>query len=305
MMTNEKLAIIDLGTNTFHLLLVESSKSKIGFEVLYRERHYVLLAEGGIDTISDSSMQRAKSAIDAFQNVLSNYKDIELVIVGTEALRVATNGNLINIYIKEHLSSVPYTISGNREAELIYKGNKLIVSADHTPYLIMDIGGGSTEFILVDDNHIILSKSYPLGVTKIYNAFNDTDPISIQAIFSIESHIENLLSDMTEVIKGYNLNCLIGTSGSFEVLSEVLTGNIPQQDLVNISLADFEKLSMKVISSSIDERRDVKGIPENRVKFIQVAFIMMRKIIDMYAPDQIGVSPFAIKEGLISEWLTK
>ena len=305
MMTNEKLAIIDLGTNTFHLLLVESSKCKIGFEVLYRERHYVLLAEGGIDTISDSSMQRAKSAIDAFQNVLSNYKDIELVIVGTEALRVATNGNLINIYIKEHLSSVPHIISGNREAELIFKGNKLIVSADHTPYLIMDIGGGSTEFILVDDNHIILSNSYPLGVTKIYNAFNDTDPISIQAISSIESHIENQLSDMTEVIKGYNLNCLIGASGSFEVLSEVLTGNIPQQELVNISLADFEKLSMKVISSSIDERRDIKGIPENRIKFIQVAFIMMRKIIDMYAPDQIGVSPFAIKEGLISEWLTK
>jgi len=305
MMTNEKLAIIDLGTNTFHLLLVESSKCKIGFEVLYRERHYVLLAEGGIDTISDSSMQRAKSAIDAFQNVLSNYKDIELVIVGTEALRVATNGNLINIYIKEHLSSVLHIISGNREAELIFKGNKLIVSADHTPYLIMDIGGGSTEFILVDDNHIILSNSYPLGVTKIYNAFNDTDPISIQAISSIESHIENQLSDMTEVIKGYNLNCLIGASGSFEVLSEVLTGNIPQQELVNISLADFEKLSMKVISSSIDERRDIKGIPENRVKFIQVAFIMMRKIIDMYAPDQIGVSPFAIKEGLISEWLTK
>ena len=305
MTTNEKLAIIDLGTNTFHLLLVESSKCKIGFEVLYRERHYVLLAEGGIDTISDSSMQRAKSAIDAFQNVLSNYKDIELVIVGTEALRVATNGNLINIYIKEHLSSVLHIISGNREAELIFKGNKLIVSADHTPYLIMDIGGGSTEFILVDDNHIILSNSYPLGVTKIYNAFNDTDPISIQAISSIESHIENQLSDMTEVIKGYNLNCLIGASGSFEVLSEVLTGNIPQQELVNISLADFEKLSMKVISSSIDERRDIKGIPENRVKFIQVAFIMMRKIIDMYAPDQIGVSPFAIKEGLISEWLTK
>ena len=305
MTTNEKLAIIDLGTNTFHLLLVESSKCKIGFEVLYRERHYVLLAEGGIDTISDSSMQRAKSAIDAFQNVLSNYKDIELVIVGTEALRVATNGNLINIYIKEHLSSVLHIISGNREAELIFKGNKLIVSADHTPYLIMDIGGGSTEFILVDDNHIILSNSYPLGVTKIYNAFNDTDPISIQAISSIESHIENQLSDMTEVIKGYNLNCLIGASGSFEVLSEVLTGNIPQQELVNISLADFEKLSMKVISSSIDERRDIKGIPENRIKFIQVAFIMMRKIIDMYAPDQIGVSPFAIKEGLISEWLTK
>ena len=305
MTTNEKLAIIDLGTNTFHLLLVESSKCKIGFEVLHRERHYVLLAEGGIDTISDSSMQRAKSAIDAFQNVLSNYKDIELVIVGTEALRVATNGNLINIYIKEHLSSVPHIISGNREAELIFKGNKLIVSADHTPYLIMDIGGGSTEFILVDDNHIILSNSYPLGVTKIYNAFNDTDPISIQAISSIESHIENQLSDMTEVIKGYNLNCLIGASGSFEVLSEVLTGNIPQQELVNISLADFEKLSMKVISSSIDERRDIKGIPENRIKFIQVAFIMMRKIIDMYAPDQIGVSPFAIKEGLISEWLTK
>lgn len=305
MMTNDNLAIIDLGTNTFHLLIVESSKCKIGFKVIYRERHYVLLAEGGIDTISETSIQRAKSAVDAFQSVLSNYKDIELVIVGTEALRVATNGDLINTYVEEHLSSVPRIISGSREAELIYKGNRLIVSADHTPYLIMDIGGGSTEFILADDNHTIFSKSYPLGVTKMYNTFNDTDPISLQAISSIETHIETLLSDLTESMKDYNLKSLIGASGSFEVLSEVLTGNIPDLQLVNISLSDFEKLSTKVILSTIDERGDIKGIPENRVKLIQVAFIMMRKIIAMYAPDQIGVSPFAIKEGLISEWLTE
>lgn len=305
MMTNDNLAIIDLGTNTFHLLIVESSKCKIGFKVIYRERHYVLLAEGGIDTISDTSIQRAKSAVDAFQSVLSNYKDIELVIVGTEALRVATNGDLINTYVEEHLSSVPRIISGSREAELIYKGNRLIVSADHTPYLIMDIGGGSTEFILADDNRTIFSKSYPLGVTKMYNTFNNTDPISLQAISSIETHIEALLSDLTESMKDYNLKSLIGASGSFEVLSEVLTGNIPDLQLVNISLSDFEKLSTKVILSTIDERREIKGIPENRVKLIQVAFIMMRKIIAMYAPDQIGVSPFAIKEGLISEWLNK
>ena len=305
MMTNDNLAIIDLGTNTFHLLIVESSKCKIGFKVIYRERHYVLLAEGGIDTISDTSIQRAKSAVDAFQSVLSNYKDIELVIVGTEALRVATNGDLINTYVEEYLSSVPLIISGSREAELIYKGNRLIVSADHTPYLIMDIGGGSTEFILADDNRTIFSKSYPLGVTKMYNTFNDTDPISLQAISSIETHIETLLSDLTESMKDYNLKSLIGASGSFEVLSEVLTGNIPDLQLVNISLSDFEKLSTKVILSTIDERREIKGIPENRVKLIQVAFIMMRKIIAMYAPDQIGVSPFAIKEGLISEWLSK
>ena len=304
-MTNDNLAIIDLGTNTFHLLIVESSKCKIGFKVIYRERHYVLLAEGGIDTISDTSIQRAKSAVDAFQSVLSNYKDIELVIVGTEALRVATNGDLINTYVEEHLSSVPRIISGSREAELIYKGNRLIVSADHTPYLIMDIGGGSTEFILADDNRTIFSKSYPLGVTKMYNTFNNTDPISLQAISSIETHIEALLSDLTESMKDYNLKSLIGASGSFEVLSEVLTGNIPDLQLVNISLSDFEKLSTKVILSTIDERREIKGIPENRVKLIQVAFIMMRKIIAMYAPDQIGVSPFAIKEGLISEWLNK
>ena len=305
MMSNNKLAIIDMGTNTFHLLIVEKSDCKVGFKEVYRDRHYVLLAEEGINIISETSIQRAKRAVDAFQNELSYYHNIELTIVGTEALRVAANGDLINRYVEEKLGSHPQVISGKREAELIYKGNQLIVTTEDTPYLIMDIGGGSTEFILADDSGIIFSKSFPLGVTKMYNNFNDKDPISLRAISNIETHVESYLSELTGTIKDYNLKSLIGASGSFEVLSSVLTGKIPKTEIVNIALEDFEKLSTQIVLSTFDQRKAVKGIPESRAKLIQVAFIMMRKIIKLYNPDRIGVSPFAIKEGLINEWLIK
>lgn len=304
-MTTKNLAVIDMGTNTFHLLIVERSNCEIGFREIYRDRHYVFLAEDGIFTISSNALHRAQKAIDAFAQELNEYKSLELTIVGTEALRVASNCDRVTSYVEEKLGDFPNIISGEREAELIYLGNKLIVGKKLSPYLIMDIGGGSTEFILAGDSGIIFSNSYPMGVTKLYNDFNDTDPISLESINKIEIHLEQLLTDLTLCIKSHNLNGLIGASGSFEVLSSVLTGDIPQKEVVNISLSDFEALSAKMIASTIDERRAVQGIPENRTKLIQVAFVMMRKIIRMYSPELIGVSPYALKEGLISEWLAE
>lgn len=303
MINEKKLAVIDMGTNTFHLLIVQRSNCKLGFKVIHRDRHYVLLAEDGINTISDNAINRARNAVDSFQSELKKYADITIEVVGTEALRVASNGYIINSYVSEQLGVLPSIISGDREAELIFKGNKLIIGTQFSPYLIMDIGGGSTEFILADDNEVIFSKSYPLGVTKLFNTFNDTDPISDSTITNLELYIEEQLTDLSQVLADYTLRGLIGASGSFEVLATVLTGKIPNQSMVNISLIDFNSLSEQVILSSIEERRNIDGIPESRVKLVQVAFVMMRKVIDMYKPKCIGVSPFAIKEGLISEWM--
>jgi len=304
MKSSNHLAIIDMGTNTFHLLVVSASDNILGFTEVHRDRHYVLLAEDGIETIGDQSLRRAKKAIDEFQSALQKFNDCELVIVGTEALRVATNGNIINDYCKVKLGKSPLIISGDREAELIYKGNELLVNTANTPYLIMDIGGGSTEFILADQSGILFSQSYPLGVTKMYNAFNDDDPITTKAIDLIENHVEESLRDLSQVMEKCDLISLIGASGSFEVLATVLFGDIPSDSIVDVDIKDFQKLASKAITATIEERRMIEGIPESRVKLIQVAFIMMRKVISMFSPDKIGVSPFAIKEGLIAEWLS-
>lgn len=303
MIEKERLAIIDLGTNTFHLLIVEKSNTNLGFKELERKRHYVYLAEGGIDTISERAIQRAADAVDNFKVLLKKYKRYRLSIVGTEALRVASNGDLINSYVYDQLGKDPKVISGIREAELIYKGNRLIVNSEYDPYLIMDIGGGSTEFILANSSGVIYSNSYPLGVTKMYNIFNDSDPISSKAVVALESHVEEVVTEMTEFIQSFNIESLIGASGSFEVLSSVLKGKISNNELVDISIPSFQELSIYVLKSNFNERMHIQGLPEKRVKLVQVAFVMMRKIISMYKPSKISVSPFAIKEGIISEWI--
>lgn len=303
-MPNQKyLAVIDLGTNTFHLLVVHKCQKHNGFVEEYRDRRYVLLAENGINAISEQSLIRAYSAIDQFAITVAKYHEIEVKIVGTDALRYASNGFLISDYVLRKFALSPDIISGDREAELIYKGNKLVIDSNYEPYLIMDIGGGSTEFILVDKSGVVFSNSYPLGVTRMYNMFNDKDPISTTSSLALETHIESVLFDLSQGIGEHNISSLVGASGSFEVLSLVLKKLIPQNSIVDIQLEDFYSLAEKVLNLNIDERRLIDGIPESRIKLIPIAFVMIRKIISMYKPNKVGVSPFALKEGLIAEWL--
>jgi len=104
------IACLDLGTNTFHLLIVSAEGRR--FTELYRKREYIILAEDGIETIGDRAIQRAKTAILSFKKSLSKFKPEELRILGTAALRRASNGDLITDFIAEHLLTKPEIISG-------------------------------------------------------------------------------------------------------------------------------------------------------------------------------------------------
>lgn len=302
-MAANKLAVIDLGTNTFHLLIVERDKSQLGFSEVYRDRHYVFLAEEGIDLIAEAAMLRAKKAIDAFSKELLKHDGISLTMVGTEALRIASNGPTLTQYISEKLGKAPGVISGGREAELIYKGNALLVDDHIESYLIMDIGGGSTEFIWVNEQKVSFSKSYPLGVSKLYNQLEMNDPLSEENLIALKNHMMDCTKDMQDQIGGAKIQALVGASGTFEVISQMLSQGIPSDQLIDVSIEEFHQLYEQVIPLNIDERRSLGTIPESRIKLIPTGIAMMEVIVNSYDPKGIMVSPFAIKEGLISEWL--
>lgn len=298
-----KFAVLDLGTNTWHLLLVESTGRSKSFNVLDRSRHYVFLADEGIDLISDAAIARAKAAVDHFVQIMKAHPSDEIKIVGTEGLRKAANGAILVDYVKAQLGQIPEVISGAREAELIYKGNALIVDPAVESYIIMDIGGGSTEFIWVLDDEVKYSRSHPLGVSKLYYELQISDPIRLEEQERLRNIFSNELKDLTDAIANTPIRSLIGASGTFEAVGQMLKGGEPSNCLLAITIDEFQRACEQILPMNIEERKALGSIPLSRVNLISTGMAMMQSVISLFQPEDIAVSPYAIKEGLIAEWL--
>ncbi|HMU04396.1 MAG TPA: hypothetical protein PJ990_12270, partial [Saprospiraceae bacterium] len=167
----KKIAVIDLGSNTFHLLIVKLGDDHT-FETTYRERVFTGLSDGGIDIISNEKLAFGLETLRHFKNRLDEYQVIELKVIGTAVLRKASNRQLFIDEANKILNAHINIIDGQKEAEYIYKGIMLLPVLRVGTHLIMDIGGGSTEFILVSDGKKLWSESYTLGVGVLHNLFH-------------------------------------------------------------------------------------------------------------------------------------
>lgn len=294
-----KVAVIDFGTNTFHILIVSDEVSP--FKEIYKERIFVNLAESGIHTLGEGSIARANEAVVHFKGILDEHELKELRLYGTEALRFASNGDQVTSFITKILGKAPEIISGDREAELILKGTRSIVNLDTGMKLLMDIGGGSVEFVCMRNGTINYQKSLKLGVTVLYNDFHKNEPITRSEIQEITTCIKNKAAAILPVLNSYSNISLIGASGSFEVLQSMIEKRIKRNEVSCFKLQVFDQLYETIIHANLEQRLQMEGLAKQRAKLIVVAFILMKTILDLADFKEIIVSPFALKEGAISE----
>ncbi len=167
-----RIAVIDCGTNTFNLLVVELQNAS--FKRIYTSKIPVKLGEGGINNkvIHKIPFKRGVDALVKFKNELNKLAVVEIYAFATSAIRDAENGIDFKKEVLIQSGIEINIIDGNKEAELIYKGNKLAMDLGTGPSLIMDIGGGSTEFIIGNKEHILWKKSYRLGAARMLEKFN-------------------------------------------------------------------------------------------------------------------------------------
>jgi len=296
-----QLAVIDLGSNTFHLLIVNAKDGS--FEEVHRHRIFVGLAEGGIDSIKDTAIQRAKQALVTFKDTLEKYDVSKLSIIGTAALRSASNASLVDHLAKEILGQPIQIIEGLREAELIYKGVSQLIDCSSGDHMIMDIGGGSTEFIVISDGKPYWSQSFNIGVAVLHELFHKSNPISDIEISNLNSHLDKVLAPLQEVLKGKEIKNLIGASGSFEVVVSMSGGSVDNHKVSTYDIADFNLIAKKVIPADFHTRAAFEGMPKTRVKLIVVAFVLLDYVLKLTGSEQITVSPYALKEGVLGELL--
>jgi exopolyphosphatase/guanosine-5'-triphosphate,3'-diphosphate pyrophosphatase len=306
-----RISVIDLGTNTFNLLIVETTDEQ-GYKIIYNNKLPVKLGKSGIDKkeIRPDAITRGMNAIDRHLNVIREHKADKIYAFATSGIRSSRNGEQFVKMIQQRFGIDVEIISGDREAELIYHGVKQAVSLNEKA-LILDIGGGSNEFIIADRNNIYWKKSYPLGVARLLAKFKPSDPISIEEIEFISNYLEERLSDLFEEFKKHKITTLVGASGSFETIAAMIraddpafeseTGTLPES--VNIDLTDFENLYQKLINSTLKERKQMKGLESMRLEMIVVATLIVKFILQKLKLPHLVQSNFALKEGVVYELL--
>jgi len=298
-------AIIDLGTNTFNLLIVEHFGNK--FKTVHKDRIPVKLGKGGITEkkITSEAFERGINALAKYKTTISDFKAVKTYAFATSAIRSATNGNDFIQKVYDQLNIKIEIINGDKEAELIYYGVKEAVPLSTKIVLIMDIGGGSTEFIIANENEIFWKKSYELGVTRLKEIHDPSDPINKAEIAKLEQYISDEILSLHDALKNYKCSNLIGASGSFESIAKMIEQrkNTVIQDkgkpYTHILLSDFHSIHNDLIKSKFEERMQMKGLVDFRVETIVIASIFINLIINQFSINQLQLSKFALREGVL------
>lgn len=294
----DKFAALDLGTNTFHLLIASFTKDGQLIEH-FRKRNYIHLAADGIREIGSEPYARAIACIKEFSTILKQHEIKSISCSGTAAMRTAANGPDLVKEIKEISGINVNIIDGITEAKYIYEGATLAIpSTKKGNHLIMDIGGGSVEFIIIKNGHYLWSDSYDIGIAILKKKFHQNEPILRDEIMMINQFIRDHIGKLLYISRRFNFDSLIGASGSFEVLSKMFSS---EEDAlaVDVSLEYFMNVYDKIILQDLEERSARTDIPDDRASLIIVAFQLMHFILTQVKCKKIQVSKYAMKEGML------
>jgi exopolyphosphatase/guanosine-5'-triphosphate,3'-diphosphate pyrophosphatase len=300
--------LIDMGTNTFHLLITEMNEEGHSLPLL-RQRIPVKLGKGGISKgkIAPDAYQRALITLGTFQEEISKHQVQEVKAVATSAVRNAQNGNELVQDIYRQTGIQVEVISGDREAELIYYGVKSALPIGRQPVLIVDIGGGSVEFIIANDRHVYWKGSFEVGAQRLLDLFFKHDPITAEEAQALKEYLQVELQPLTEAVAEHAPKILVGSSGTFETLCDienlrkgiVLPEESPHTE-EELSLAEFYAIYEDILTKDREERLAIPGMIEMRVEMIVVASVLIDFVLQAYSLGHIRVSYFALKEGMLS-----
>jgi exopolyphosphatase/guanosine-5'-triphosphate,3'-diphosphate pyrophosphatase len=304
-MTAQKVAILDLGTNTFNLLLVKITPK--AYYIFHNEKVPVMIGKGGINqgVLTTEAQERALEALSYYRKIIDAEKISMVYGYATSAFRDAKNGPAFRDLIKEKTGISINIISGEEEASFIYKGVKTAFDIGGDNSLIMDIGGGSVEFIIGNRDKIVWKKSFNIGAQRLLDWFHSVDPMPVEDINKIDDFFDLEMKELAREMDTYKPQCLIGSSGTFDTLSEIYQHQVnrfTKGDETELPLTPegFEKIHQQIIHLNKEERLKIPGMIAMRVDMIVVASCLVKYIMDHFNINTIRVSAHSLKEGMIS-----
>jgi len=263
----------------------------------------VKVAGDGIDTIGPAPFRRALAAANALGASLAKYQVAGAAAYGTAALRTASNGAELEAQLSDHLGVQIQIIDGQREAELISKGVLAAGLPPEEKYLIMDIGGGSCEFIVVDKGVNSFGESYPIGAQVLRQRFHQQEPLRATPTSRLQeealfAHLTATLSQLTDAI-GTGAK-LVGASGTFDVLGDLF--GEPINEVVNqVPAEQVLALYNEAVQMNEADRLADDRLPDDRADMIVVALALIVHVLSICPQKQVLTCDYALKEGALLE----
>jgi exopolyphosphatase/guanosine-5'-triphosphate,3'-diphosphate pyrophosphatase len=300
---NKRLAVMDLGTNTFHLLIVE------GDDIIVHEQDAVKLGEGGINKgfITPAAFDRGIQTMQRFSLIIKQNSVSQVRAIATSALRNAANGEAFIRDVKEKTGIYIEIIDGDQEAAFIYQGIKAAECLTRRNSIIVDIGGGSVEFIICNDHEIFWKQSFEIGAARLMERFHRTDPIPPDSINALYLYLQDNLQNLFAAAKEYPAENLIGSSGVFESYAEVIErmkGNpfdLKKTKQYLFNQTELLQLIEKIILSTHQQRLETAGIIPIRIDMIVTASLLTRFIMEKLGISEVMMSTYSLKEGVLAE----
>jgi exopolyphosphatase/guanosine-5'-triphosphate,3'-diphosphate pyrophosphatase len=300
-----KIAIIDMGTNTFHLLMAELGPA--GYKVFLREFEPVKIGLAGINEgyITAGGCERAIHAMKKFRKTIDQHNISTIHAFGTSALRNASNGPALAGEITSLTGINIRIISGDEEAELIFAGVRAAMDLGNEPGLVMDIGAGSVEFIVGNRREILWKQSFEIGGQRLLEKFHRKDPITREEIVALDLFFEKTLSPLLRALEDFQPRTLIGSAGTFDTLSDIycIRQQIPrtmEESETPLSVGGFYEIYQELIQKDRNQRMQIDGMVSLRVDMIVVASCLIRFVLEKHKFDNIRVSAYSLKEGVLA-----
>lgn len=307
-MKAKPLAAIDIGTNTFRLLIAEvkpGAKDNYSIKELHSERIITRLGEGisknGL--IKKEAIDRSIAGLKKFIDIISRYHVNKTSAVATSALREAKNRDDFLKRVKETTGLEIETISGKEEARKTFSGVLAGITLPDTA-LIIDIGGGSTELILVQKRKPLLIHSLNLGVVHLADKYMKNDPPLKRDLVEMGSYISKKIKSIAKPYLELK-TVLIGTGGSVTTLSAIIQHlRRYERTKIHNSRITLEKIkSIFSVLSTIPAKERVKYHPfePQRLDIIVPGTLILLKLMEAFGFKEVIVSDYGLREGILIE----
>ena len=310
-----RVATIDIGTNSTHLLIAKIERKLNTFSIDLAEKSTTRLGERDPQTgeLTALAMNRAFSTLKRFKDLSESYKVESLIIAATSAVREAPNGKTFIAEIKEKIGLDVELISGAEEARLIYLGVLSGMQFGNKPHLVLDIGGGSTELILADSSEARALTSTKIGAVRLQREFIKKDPISSQNELFLRSFIrgsmESAIDKVSKRIEAGEIPVLVATSGTAMAIGSLISNkeNHMQSKLqgYKITKNNLDIIVSQLIKMTPSERSQLSSLSERRSEIIVPGALILQTIMNMVDVNEIILSERALREGLVVDWMCR
>jgi exopolyphosphatase/guanosine-5'-triphosphate,3'-diphosphate pyrophosphatase len=306
-----KIAAIDIGSNSIHMVVVEVAGSG-GFEVVEREKEMVRLGAGTLarGRLSAAAMKRGLAVLLEYKQLARNHRVDKIVAVATSAVREARNGEDFLDQVGRETGIWPRVASGETEARLIYLAALHSIHLEGKRALVLDIGGGSLELALGAGRRLEWAVSEKLGVLRMTERFVHSDPLSVKDESRLEAAIGKALAPHVEAVRGAGFECAIGTSGTVLALGAIAHhlehGQAPETlHHLKVPARGIHELRKQLVASTERDRLRLPGIDARRADLLVAGAVLLDTVLSRLGVEELILCEWALREGILLDYIDR